>query len=101
MTTMTNMSLRDAVYTFAMQLPPEERLVLGEAILQSVEDQSPQTQQNDVERSWGERVAELIDHLDTAAWDDTQFDDAVAWVKNVRQAMSSRFPDAYSVEEAE
>lgn len=99
----TTMSLREAVYTFAMQLPPEERLAVGEDIIQSVtveqEDIQP-SESFEPELNQAERILAVMESWgdNLAGWDAPEFDDAVAWVKNQREAEAKRYAHLWDEE---
>jgi formate dehydrogenase maturation protein FdhE len=80
----------DEVLTWALQLPPHEKLQLIEQVAHSIKPNiTPQAVPAD--HHWGKSLNQLLDTLDTSDWEAMDMEDVVEWVRNLREREADKF----------
>ena len=77
----------------ALQLPLSDRLRLVERVVASVGQDIASASPVDepgAEEHWGRHLVQLLKELDFTDWTDINTDDAVEWVRRVRQDQAAR-----------
>jgi len=78
----------EQVVALALQLSTAEQARLLERVAanlaQHIDEPRP-TQPPDQTKTWGQRMLDILDQLDTSAWEAMDMPDSVEWVKELRR----------------
>ena len=78
----------EQVVALALQLSAAEQARLLERVAANLAhyiNEPSQTQPSDQTKTWGQRMLDMLDQLDTSAWEAMDMPDSVEWVKEQRR----------------
>ncbi len=81
----------DQVVALALQLSPAEQAKLLERVASNLAHHINETSEpeqglpSNQTKTWGQQMLDMLDQLDTSAWEAMAIPDSVAWVKEQRR----------------